>query len=161
MDALMTEIRSESFLTKRLGFTCDPTTSLDLDRLVVMGHKLGGLAALSVSIGDKRVKVVASIDPWFTPYSTEVQKGLFAVKDPTQAVCMLETEHFADEIDKKVKEVNSQREDSELFFENSANKDLQERCYLRHQMSFFVTDHVVLDPLLVTLLTRRTIPDWR
>ena len=68
---------------------------------------MGGLAALSVSIGDKRVKVVACMDPWFTPYSTAVKKGIFAIKDISQAVCMLETENYADEVDHKVKGANS------------------------------------------------------
>lgn len=38
LDSLMTEVRSETFLSKRLGFTVDAKAALDLDRLVVMGH---------------------------------------------------------------------------------------------------------------------------
>lgn len=38
LDSLMTEMRSESFLTKRLGFTVDAKAGLDLAKLVVMGH---------------------------------------------------------------------------------------------------------------------------
>lgn len=47
------------------------------------------------------------MDPWFTPYSAAVKKGIFAIKDISQAVCMLETENYADEVDHKVQGANS------------------------------------------------------
>lgn len=37
---------------------------------------------------------------------------------------MLETETFADEIDQQVGEVNSQKDDTDTFLDNSVNKDL-------------------------------------
>lgn len=62
---------------------------------------------MSASAGDKRVKTVAAIDPWFTPYFKEVILGKFHIKDPNQAVCIVESEKFADEIDWKVRGINS------------------------------------------------------
>lgn len=64
LDNLLTEISASDFLTKTLGFTLtEPHSTLDLGKLVVMGVELGGLTALSTSAGDKRVNVVAAIDP--------------------------------------------------------------------------------------------------
>lgn len=72
LDNLLTEVSSPAFLTKTLGFTCSKAAALDLSRLVVMGVELGGLTALSTAAGDKRVKAVAAIDPWFSAYHQEV-----------------------------------------------------------------------------------------
>ena len=67
---------------------------------------------MSASAGDKRVKTVVCLDPWFTPYNKEVMLGKFHIKDPNQAVCIVETEGYADEIDCKVRGLNSQKDDT-------------------------------------------------
>ena len=77
MDHLITEVTHHHFISQIFGFTkikdSDSTSSgIYLDKPIVMGHKLGGLTAISASVGDSRVKAVAVIDPWFTPYSKEV-----------------------------------------------------------------------------------------
>lgn len=82
LDHLLSEMFEKTFLSKSLGFVIAAEAGIDTSKLVVMGHQLGGLAALSVSAGDKRVKIVITLDPWFTPYNKEVQLGKFNIKDP-------------------------------------------------------------------------------
>jgi len=72
LDHLLSEMFEKTFLSKSLGFVIAAEAGIDTSKLVVMGHQLGGLAALSVSAGDKRVKIVITLDPWFTPYNKEV-----------------------------------------------------------------------------------------
>ena len=65
---------------------------------------------MSVAAGDSkrhRIKAVAAIDPWFTPYHREVMLGHFHIRDPELAVCIVESEDFADQIDWKVLGLNS------------------------------------------------------
>lgn len=84
IDCLIEEIfqnSGEVFLKKTLGFTLAKEACIDLEKLVVIGHQLGGLTALSASAGEKRVKAVATLDPWLTPYSEEVTQGKFNIKD--------------------------------------------------------------------------------
>ena len=56
-----------------------------------MGHELGGLTALSVAAGNKKVKAVVTIDPWLGPYSKEVAAGKFRIADANQALCIVES----------------------------------------------------------------------
>ena len=114
IDCLIEEVFQKSgevFLNKTLGFTLVKEAGIDLDKLVVVGHQLGGLTALSASAGAKRVKAIATLDPQFTPYSEEITQGKLNIKDSQQAVCILETETFADEIDEKVGGSNGQQAD--------------------------------------------------
>ena len=124
----------------------------------MMGHQLGGLTALSASAGDKRIKAIATIDPWFTPYNREVMLGKFNIKDPRQAVCIVESEGYAAEIDWKVEGLNSQNDDIEKFLADSLNTAKQERVCIKNQNSAHQTDHILLDPLLVNLLKNGTLP---
>lgn len=66
IDCLIEEVFQKSgevFLNKTLGFTLVKEAGIDLDKLVVVGHQLGGLTALSASAGAKRVKAIATLDP--------------------------------------------------------------------------------------------------
>ena len=125
-----------------------------------MGHQLGGLTALSIGASDKtqKVKAVAAIDPWFTPYHKEILLGHFKIKDPEKAVCIVESEGFADEIDWKVLGLNSQKEDTEKFLADSTNTDNQEHVRIKMQSSEHQNDNVLLDPLLVSLLKNGSLP---
>ena len=74
------------------------------------------------------------------------------------AVCIVESEHYADEIDWKVVGLNSQREDISKFLDDSKNKSRQEHLMIKMQGSVHQNDHVLLDPLLVSLLKNGSLP---
>lgn len=42
--------------------------SLDLGKLTVSGHSLGGITAIGAAVRDARIKVCLPMDPWFYPY---------------------------------------------------------------------------------------------
>ena len=164
MDSLITQISDPNrpFLTKTLGFTAigEGKNVIDLENLVVMGHQLGGLTALSITASDKakRIKAVVAIDPWFTPYHKEILHGHFKIKDSQKAVCIIESEGYAEEIDWKVLGLNSQKEDTDKFLADSANTSKQERVCVKMQGSVHQNDNVLFDPLRVSILYNGSLP---
>ena len=119
---------------KTLGFTVGGDAGIDCSSLVLMGHELGGLTALSVAAGDSRVKAVATIDPWLGPYNKMVTNGKFRISDADQALCIVESDGFANEIDAKVGEDSDQHRDITNFLAKSANSRTikQEHIKLRN-----------------------------
>jgi platelet-activating factor acetylhydrolase len=53
---------SDKFLAKIFGI--DHKLKLDFNNLILMGHSFGGMTAVSVAREDKRVKMLATLDPW-------------------------------------------------------------------------------------------------
>ena len=53
-----------------LGFSDGAT--LDLDKLIVAGHSMGGATAIRVGAADPRVKCVLTFDPWLLSLSKEL-----------------------------------------------------------------------------------------
>ena len=88
---------------------------------------------LSAAAGNDKVKAVATIDPWFYPYSKEIGKSKFRIPDPNQAVCIIETDHFAKQVDSITG--SNQKADIEKFLAVSANQKLQERVTLKNAHS--------------------------
>ena len=43
-----------------------------MSRLVIAGHSFGGITAMSVAAKDRRIKAVATLDPWLWPKITEI-----------------------------------------------------------------------------------------
>ena len=84
--------------------------------------------------------------------------GKFNIKDPEKAVCIVESEGYAEEIDWKVRGLNNQREDTDKFLADSANGDRQERVCIKMQSSEHQNDNVLLDPLLVSMLRNGSLP---
>lgn len=66
--ALIDEISRESgrALLSRIGFS--PSFELDLSKLTISGHSFGGMTAIKVAKDDPRVKLCATLDPWFFTY---------------------------------------------------------------------------------------------
>lgn len=46
------------------------------------GHSFGGMTAVSVSRLDARIKLCATLDPWFYCYNSEIMKGNFELNVP-------------------------------------------------------------------------------
>jgi len=68
---LIDELYEKDFFKQEtLNFPDD--LKLDLDKLVVAGHSLGGCTALRVGSSDKRVKATLTNDPWLMPISEEI-----------------------------------------------------------------------------------------
>ena len=68
--------------------------SLDLSRLVLMGHSFGGATALKTATEDNRVACVAVLDPWIFPLYKEIENETFPrVKVPT---IIVNSGHFHD-----------------------------------------------------------------
>ena len=87
--------KEQKFLAKDLpNFGEKPR--LDVNKIVVMGTELGGLAAISSAKGSSKIKFVASIDPWTFPYSTMIKAGKLKVDHPT---LIISTSSFTKERD--------------------------------------------------------------
>ena len=41
---------------------------LDMSKLTISGHSLGGITAIGTAVRDARIKVCLPMDPWFFPY---------------------------------------------------------------------------------------------
>ena len=55
----------------------DNRVTLDLQKLLMTGHSMGGATALRVGNSDKRVKSILTHDPWLAPLSQEIVEGTF------------------------------------------------------------------------------------
>jgi hypothetical protein len=71
---------SGSSLLRRLGFPSNVT--LDMDKLILSGHSFGGMTAVKVANTDSRVKLCATLDPWFFTYNEEINRGEFKFNIP-------------------------------------------------------------------------------
>ena len=111
---------------------------------------------MSVSVGDKRVKAIVAVDPWLAPYSGEIRNGKLSIKDSAQAVCFVESEDFAREIDRKVGGRSDQNGDTTHFLANC--RGVKERVRLRRIPSWYSTDHVLLDSLGLSLARTWKLP---
>lgn len=81
------------FLSKDLP-TIGEKPKIDTNKIVVLGHELGGLTAISSSIDNKKVKFAAAIDPWMFPYSTNVRSGKMKFTNQRQNCLLITTERF-------------------------------------------------------------------
>ena len=59
-------MKGKTFLAKDVGLVTKRAV-LDFDKLVLWGHGLGGITALSAGIRDKRVTGIVGLDPWMFP----------------------------------------------------------------------------------------------
>lgn len=83
---------------------------------------------MMVGAGDERIKAIATIDPWLGPCSDEIGYDKFRMPDPNQALCIIETQSFADEV-YEIQDSN-QRNDLDKFVDASSNGQLTERILL-------------------------------
>lgn len=83
-----------NFLQEKLGF--DEGCQLDLDRIVVAGHSMGGVTALRVAEADKRVKACLTLDPWLQPVKEDIRDGTFNGFNEGTAIFLLNSSSFFD-----------------------------------------------------------------
>lgn len=62
MSALITEMEDPLFLKNVLN--TDDSISVDVSKLIVSGHSMGGSTALMIGDCDERVQTVLAHDPW-------------------------------------------------------------------------------------------------
>ena len=95
-------MHSKTFLSKDVGLVTKRAT-LDLDKLVLWGHGLGGMTAISTGIADKRAKVIIGLDPWMFPYSYEIEQKKYGVQKKEQcSLQVIMTEKFPSECDSEI-----------------------------------------------------------
>jgi len=64
---LISQISEPNFLQNELNFPSG--LQLDFSKLICTGHSFGAMTAISSAAKDERIKAVATLDPWFLPYS--------------------------------------------------------------------------------------------
>ena len=73
MNGLIDQVFEDKFLSINLDF--EITACLDLEKLTVSGHSMGGATALRVGHSDRRVKCILTHDPWLLPVNKEIFEG--------------------------------------------------------------------------------------
>ena len=115
-------MKGKTFLAKDVGMVTK-RASLDYDKIVLWGHGLGGITAISAGIRDKRISAMISLDPWMFPCQDDVPqmiKGLTGKQKPIQ---IISTEKFNSyESDTKTRSDKSQLETLEEFVEGAKDK---------------------------------------
>ena len=66
---LIDEFYQKNFVEKTLKFE----VKLNLDKLIMSGHSMGGVTALRVGNFDKRIKCILVNDPWLMPIEEEIK----------------------------------------------------------------------------------------
>jgi len=91
---LINEIEDPLFLKNVLGFPNAPV--LDLAKLTLAGHSMGGGTAIKTAWNDKRVKCVLTHDPWLSPLRDEISdpRGFKKKFDADQSLFILNSEAF-------------------------------------------------------------------
>jgi predicted dienelactone hydrolase len=67
--ALIDEISVKTFMKNILQFEA---VSLDLNKLIMAGHSMGGATALRIANSEPRAKCVLTHDPWLLPINREI-----------------------------------------------------------------------------------------
>ena len=83
-------ISKPTFMKEELGLDSE----MDIGKLVMAGHSMGGATALRVGESDERVRCVVTHDPWLTPLHKEISAGTFTRYRKEQSVLLLNTEKF-------------------------------------------------------------------
>ena len=68
---LIDDIYQTDFLQKKLGF--NEEIRLDMDKLIMCGHSMGGITSIATAAKDDRIKAVLTMDPWLWPYKESIQ----------------------------------------------------------------------------------------
>ena len=91
---MINEIEDPLFLKNVLGFNNKPV--LDLEKLTVAGHSMGGGTAIKTAWNDKRVKCVLTHDPWLSPLRDEINdpRGFKKKFSADQSLLILNSEGF-------------------------------------------------------------------
>jgi len=92
--SLINEIAEKGFLQKRLFF--EEGFSLDLDKLVVAGHSMGGMAAILAARSNPYVKCLLTHDPWLMPAYQQILDGKITGFKEDQPTFLLNTATFHD-----------------------------------------------------------------
>ena len=64
----------------------EPTAKIDIDKLIVSGHQMGGATALCVADRDPRVQVVIANDPWMDVLEGHIGKFSSVYKKPVHII---------------------------------------------------------------------------
>jgi len=89
---LIDELFEKDFVDQVLGFTDGAT--LDLDKLIMAGHSMGGATAIRVGEADPRVKCVLTFDPWLLGLSKEIISKKLKGLNKDQAFLLLYSDTF-------------------------------------------------------------------
>ena len=89
---LIDELYQKNFVDEVLGFTDGAT--LDLNKLVMAGHSMGGATAIRVGEADPRVKCVLTFDPWLLALSKEILGKRLKGLNKDQAFLLLNSDTF-------------------------------------------------------------------
>ena len=68
---LIDQMKGKTFLAKDVGMVTK-RASLDYDKIVLWGHGLGGITAISAGIRDRRISTMIGLDPWMFPCEDDV-----------------------------------------------------------------------------------------
>ena len=112
--------------------------SLDLNKLTLSGHSLGGITVIGTAVRDARIKVCLPLDPWFFPY-LDLQPQLCL--PPKTSLLMISTESNF----KRCKRAGKfdQLKELKSFFQN--NK------YNTRHVKLLKTDHLNQTDMIVTM----------
>jgi alpha-beta hydrolase superfamily lysophospholipase len=88
---LIDELYQTDFLKQTLKLS--QNVQLNLDKLIVSGHSMGGATALRVGNSDERVKGVLTNDPWLMPISEDITTDKLNFRSG-QHVFIANSEHF-------------------------------------------------------------------
>lgn len=92
MKMLIDCISLPSFATQFLKFKSD--SILDLPKLVMAGHSMGGAASIRVGHSDPRVKCILTHDPWLMPVHKEIYAKKIGSMGKDKSYFVLNTETF-------------------------------------------------------------------
>jgi len=73
-------MEEEDFTTKYLEF--DPSVKIDLDKIVLGGHSMGGMTTIEASKDEKRIKAVFTFDPWLWCRLDEIRDHSYGIDQP-------------------------------------------------------------------------------
>lgn len=68
---------------------------IDGKSIVAAGHCQGGATCIALGRLDKRVSAVVSLDPWFFPIQSEIQKNKFKFNSSQPPLLIIPTMTFA------------------------------------------------------------------